>query len=95
MDYKTYLAKVVELTKKVSKPESHTSYPAGINSPARRRCMITCTITRSWPSRSIRPSATSRKPIGAATDSRNARSDWPSSRRWAAMGTLRTRFLRL
>jgi type I restriction enzyme R subunit len=36
MDYKAYLAKIVELTKKVSKPETQLSYPASINSPARR-----------------------------------------------------------
>ncbi|MBL7039232.1 MAG: HsdR family type I site-specific deoxyribonuclease [Pirellulaceae bacterium] len=36
LNYKTYLAKVVELTKKVKKPETQSSYPASINSPARR-----------------------------------------------------------
>jgi type I restriction enzyme R subunit len=36
LDYKAYLSKIVELTKKVSKPESQTVYPASINSPARR-----------------------------------------------------------
>ncbi len=36
MDYKTYLAKIVALTKRVSKPETQSSYPASINSPARR-----------------------------------------------------------
>lgn len=36
LDYKTYLARIVELTKRVSKPESQSSYPANINSPARR-----------------------------------------------------------
>ncbi len=51
IDYKAYLAKVVELTKKVRKPESHSSYPRGINSAARRRSTITCAMTSSWPSR--------------------------------------------
>ncbi|MCZ7568253.1 MAG: HsdR family type I site-specific deoxyribonuclease [Ardenticatenaceae bacterium] len=32
MDYKAYLAKIVELTKKVSKPETESSYPASITS---------------------------------------------------------------
>jgi type I restriction enzyme R subunit len=36
LKYKAYLAKVVELTKKVKKPETHSSYPAPINSPALR-----------------------------------------------------------
>jgi type I restriction enzyme R subunit len=36
MDYKAYLAKIIELTKKVSKPETQAAYPASINSPARR-----------------------------------------------------------
>jgi type I restriction enzyme R subunit len=36
MDYKAYLAKIVELTRNVSKPETQSSYPATINSPARR-----------------------------------------------------------
>ena len=36
LDYKVYLARIVELTKRVSKPESQSSYPATINSPARR-----------------------------------------------------------
>ncbi len=36
MDYRAYLAKIVELTKKVSKPESQSSYPASINCPALR-----------------------------------------------------------
>jgi type I restriction enzyme, R subunit len=36
LSYKAYLAKVVELTKKVKKPETQTSYPAPINSPALR-----------------------------------------------------------
>lgn len=36
LDYKAYLARIVELTKRVSKPESQSSYPASINSPALR-----------------------------------------------------------
>jgi type I restriction enzyme R subunit len=36
LDYKVYLAKMVELTKRVSQPESQISYPTRINSPARR-----------------------------------------------------------
>jgi len=36
LDYKAYLARIVELTKKVSRPETQSSYPASINSPARR-----------------------------------------------------------
>lgn len=36
MDYQAYLAKIVELTKKVKKPESQTAYPASIDSAARR-----------------------------------------------------------
>jgi type I restriction enzyme, R subunit len=36
MDYKAYLAKIVDLTKKASKPETQTSYPAAINTGARR-----------------------------------------------------------
>ncbi len=36
LKYKEYLAKVVELTKKVKKPETHSNYPAPINSPALR-----------------------------------------------------------
>jgi len=32
LDYKAYLAKIVELTKKVSQPESHSTYPASVNS---------------------------------------------------------------
>jgi len=36
MDYKAYLAKIVALTKQVSRPESQTSYPSSINSAALR-----------------------------------------------------------
>jgi len=36
MDYKAYLARIVELTKKVSKPETQSAYPASISSPALR-----------------------------------------------------------
>ena len=36
MDYKEYLAKIVDLTVKVSKPETQTSYPASINTTALR-----------------------------------------------------------
>jgi type I restriction enzyme, R subunit len=36
IDYKAYLAQVVELTKKVSKPGSHSAYPPSLNSPGRR-----------------------------------------------------------
>ena len=36
LDYKAYLAKLVELTRKVSKPEAGAEYPPAINSPARR-----------------------------------------------------------
>ncbi len=35
-DYKAYLAKIVDLARKVSKPETQSSYPATINSSARR-----------------------------------------------------------
>jgi type I restriction enzyme R subunit len=35
-DYKAYLAKIVDLARKVSKPETQSSYPATINSPAKR-----------------------------------------------------------
>lgn len=36
IDYKAYLDRIVELTKQVSRPGIQSSYPAGINSPARR-----------------------------------------------------------
>jgi type I restriction enzyme R subunit len=36
MEYKAYLAKIVELTKKVVKPETHSAYPGDINSTPRR-----------------------------------------------------------
>ena len=36
VDYEEYLAKVVELTKKVSKPEAESSYPPSINTAALR-----------------------------------------------------------
>jgi type I restriction enzyme R subunit len=36
LDYKAYLAKIVELTRKASNPESGSTYPVRINSPARR-----------------------------------------------------------
>ena len=36
IDYKAYLAKIVELTKKVGKPEAQSSYPLRINSSALR-----------------------------------------------------------
>jgi type I restriction enzyme, R subunit len=36
LDYKAYLARIVELTRKVSKPESESTYPAEINTPALR-----------------------------------------------------------
>jgi type I restriction enzyme R subunit len=32
MDYKTYLARIVDLTNQVSRPESQSSYPSNINS---------------------------------------------------------------
>ena len=35
-DYKAYLARLVELTRKVSRPETETSYPSSINSAALR-----------------------------------------------------------
>jgi type I restriction enzyme R subunit len=36
IDYKAYLARIVELTKQASAPETQASYPAAINSPALR-----------------------------------------------------------
>lgn len=36
LEYKVYLEKIVELTKKVGQPQNSSSYPPGINSPARR-----------------------------------------------------------
>ncbi len=36
LNYKAYLAKVVELTRKVKKPESQSAYPAAIASPGLR-----------------------------------------------------------
>ena len=36
LNYRAYLAKIVDLTKKVSKPENQASYPSNINSSARR-----------------------------------------------------------
>ena len=36
MNYKAYLAKIVELTKKVAGPETQASYPSSINSAALR-----------------------------------------------------------
>lgn len=36
MDYKAYLARIVELTKKVGKPETESLYPASIDRPALR-----------------------------------------------------------
>jgi type I restriction enzyme, R subunit len=34
--YQEYLEKIIELTKKVKKPETNTTYPSSINSPAKR-----------------------------------------------------------
>jgi type I restriction enzyme R subunit len=36
MDYKAYLARIVELSKQVSQPSSHSPYPESINTAARR-----------------------------------------------------------
>ncbi len=36
LDYKAYLARIVELTKNVSRPETQSSYPSGINTTALR-----------------------------------------------------------
>jgi len=36
LDYRAYLAKIVELTQKASQPEKQSSYPLGLNSPAKR-----------------------------------------------------------
>lgn len=36
LEYKAYLDQIVELTKKVSQPENHSSYPAQMNRPALR-----------------------------------------------------------
>ena len=36
VDYKTYLAEIVELTKKIGRPETQSSYPSSINSIALR-----------------------------------------------------------
>ena len=36
IDYKEYLAQIVDLTRKTSRPETQASYPASINSPALR-----------------------------------------------------------
>jgi type I restriction enzyme R subunit len=36
LDYKVYLGKIVELTKRAKRPEGQSSYPATINTPARR-----------------------------------------------------------
>ena len=36
IDYKEYLARIVELTRKVSRPETESSYPAGIDTAALR-----------------------------------------------------------
>ena len=36
LDYKAYLARIVELTRKVAEPEAHSSYPSNIDSTALR-----------------------------------------------------------
>ena len=36
MDYKAYLKKIVELTKGVTRPETQSSYPKSLNTPAKR-----------------------------------------------------------
>ena len=36
LNYRAYLAKIIDLTKKVSRPDSQSSYPASITGPARR-----------------------------------------------------------
>ena len=36
LDYKVYLARIIELARKVSNPESETSYPSGIDSTTLR-----------------------------------------------------------
>ena len=65
MDYKAYLAKIVELTKQVSKPESQSSYPATINSAgAAARCMTTW---RTSMASRARDAATLRRPRRSAT----------------------------
>jgi type I restriction enzyme R subunit len=36
LSYKAYLSRIVELTRRVARPETQSSYPAGIDTPARR-----------------------------------------------------------
>jgi type I restriction enzyme R subunit len=36
IDYEAYLAKIVELTKQAKSPETTTSYPVAVNTPAKR-----------------------------------------------------------
>ena len=60
------------------------------------RCMTTCAITRSWPSRVDTAIRNVEKADWRGHDSRSGRSDWPSSRRCGGdRGAWRTRFSRL
>ena len=48
LDYKAYLAEVVELTKMVSKPETQSSYPTSINTTALRSLYDNLEVARDW-----------------------------------------------
>jgi len=69
MDYKAYLARLVELTRKVSRPETQSSYPPSINSAALRALFDNLEESQTWAV--LTPEA--RYSIEAATDAREAK----------------------
>ena len=58
IDYEEYLAQIVDLTRKISQPETQASYPASINSPALRALFDNLVV--------LVPTA--REPLGAEPD---------------------------
>ena len=48
MDYKAYLERIVELTRKVSRPEAEPSYPSAINTAALRSIYDNLEETHAW-----------------------------------------------
>ena len=66
LDYQEYLAKIVELTKKVTNPEAGGAYPKAMNTPASGRCTTTWAETRCWRWRWMQRCARAGRTIGGA-----------------------------
>jgi len=83
VEYAAYLARIVELTRRVKNGPEGAAYPKSLDTPAKKACMTTLEIARHWRWPWIKRFGRANRTHGGPIRSRSRRCGSPSNGRWA------------